>query len=151
MALFSSSSITTTPTAIIPSADIANLRLNYQPAAQALIESTVSSSPFTQFNEWFASAKRTVVAPHEPNAMHLSTASIERDEEGRVVRVVPSGRIVLLKGVEEPFIKVAADGKNEDPSHDGREGGGFIFYTNYRSKKARDLDGNPAAALTFYW
>ena len=42
----------------------------------------------------------------------------------------PSGRIVLLKHVDDD---------------------GFVFYTNYRSAKARDLDNNPRAALVFYW
>ncbi|MDQ3473210.1 MAG: pyridoxamine 5'-phosphate oxidase [Acidobacteriota bacterium] len=42
----------------------------------------------------------------------------------------PSARMVLLKGV-------AASG--------------FVFYTNYRSRKARELDANPFAALVFYW
>jgi pyridoxamine 5'-phosphate oxidase len=57
----------------------------------------------------------------EPNAMVLST--IGRD--GR-----PSARVVLLKG---------ADGR------------GFVFYTNYDSRKGRELDGNPRAALVFPW
>ena len=38
--------------------------------------------------------------------------------------------MVLLKGVAES---------------------GFVFYTNYRSRKARELDANPFAALVFYW
>ena len=42
----------------------------------------------------------------------------------------PSARIVLLKEVSES---------------------GFVFYTNYRSRKARDLQQNPWAALVFYW
>jgi pyridoxamine 5'-phosphate oxidase len=57
----------------------------------------------------------------EPNAMTLSTA----DASGR-----PSARIVLLKGVDER---------------------GFIFFTDYRSLKARDIAENPRAALTFLW
>jgi len=57
----------------------------------------------------------------EPTAMTLATA----DGAGR-----PSARIVLLKGV--------------DPR-------GFVFYTNYESRKGRELDANPAAALTFLW
>lgn len=57
----------------------------------------------------------------EPNAMTLATAN----REG-----VPSSRIVLLKGV------------------DGR---GFVFYTNYESRKGRDLEGNPRASLLFPW
>jgi pyridoxamine 5'-phosphate oxidase len=58
---------------------------------------------------------------HEPNAMILATAT----SEGR-----PSARTVLLKG------------------YDGR---GFVFYTNYEGRKARELEANPACALLFYW
>lgn len=57
----------------------------------------------------------------EPNAMTLATAT--RDG-------VPSARIVLLKGV------------------DAR---GFVFYTDYRSRKGAELTENPLAALTFLW
>jgi len=57
----------------------------------------------------------------EPTAMTLATV----DADHR-----PSARIVLLKGV--------------DPR-------GFVFYTNYASRKGRDLAANPGAALTFLW
>ncbi len=57
----------------------------------------------------------------EPTAMTLATV----DAKGR-----PSARIMLLKGV--------------DPR-------GFVFYTNYRSRKGKDLAANPLAALTFLW
>ncbi len=57
----------------------------------------------------------------EPNAMTLATAS----ENGS-----PSARIVLLKGVDER---------------------GFVFYTNYNSKKGMELAANPQAALVFNW
>ena len=57
----------------------------------------------------------------EPNAMTLSTAT----RDGK-----PSGRTVLLKGV------------------DGR---GFVFYSNYESRKGRELEANPHAALVFPW
>lgn len=56
-----------------------------------------------------------------PNATCLSTVNAQ----GR-----PEARIVLLKG------------------HDER---GFLFFTNYRSTKARSLEARPFAALTFYW
>src|SRR5215211_6898811 len=56
-----------------------------------------------------------------PEAMTLATAT----PDGR-----PSARMVLLKQVD----------------HDG-----FVFFTNYHSAKARQLDGNPYAALVFYW
>jgi pyridoxamine 5'-phosphate oxidase len=57
----------------------------------------------------------------EPNAMTLSTVT----EAGR-----PTARVVLLKGIE----------KNK-----------FSFYTNYQSKKGKELEHNPACALTFFW
>ena len=57
----------------------------------------------------------------EPTAMTLATV----DVRGR-----PSARIVLLKG---------ADAR------------GFVFYTNYQSRKGRELAVNPHAALTFLW
>jgi pyridoxamine 5'-phosphate oxidase len=57
----------------------------------------------------------------EPNAMVLATA----DEHGR-----PSLRTVLLKGYDAT---------------------GFVFYTNYGSRKARDLAVNPEASLLFPW
>jgi pyridoxamine 5'-phosphate oxidase len=57
----------------------------------------------------------------EPNAMNLSTVN----ENNR-----PSSRIVLLKGVEVDK---------------------FLFYTNYQSAKGKELEENPACALTFFW
>ena len=57
----------------------------------------------------------------EPNAMTLATAS----PDGR-----PSARMVLLKGF-------------------GPEG--FTFFTNYESRKGRELAANPHAALTLHW
>jgi pyridoxamine 5'-phosphate oxidase len=56
-----------------------------------------------------------------PNAMTLATVS--RDG-------LPAARVVLLKGVER---------------------GGFVFFTNYRSRKARELDALPQACLVFIW
>jgi pyridoxamine 5'-phosphate oxidase len=57
----------------------------------------------------------------EPNAMSLATASKDN---------IPSCRIVLLKGIEE----------NK-----------FQFYTNFQSKKGKQLENNPVCALTFFW
>lgn len=56
-----------------------------------------------------------------PNTMTLATAT----PEGR-----PSARMVLLKGFDRD---------------------GFVFFTNYDSRKGRELTGNPFAALVFYW
>ena len=58
---------------------------------------------------------------HLAEAMTLATCT----RDGK-----PSARLVLLKHADEH---------------------GFVFYTNYRSLKARELDSNPQAALVFYW
>lgn len=58
---------------------------------------------------------------HEPNAMSLATV----DETGR-----PLLRTVLLKSFDE---------------------GGFVFFTNYESRKARHIAANPAVSLLFPW
>lgn len=57
----------------------------------------------------------------EPNAMHVSTVT----NEGR-----PDGRIVLLKDISDD---------------------GFTFYTNYESRKGRELSHQPFACLTFFY
>ena len=57
----------------------------------------------------------------EPNAMTLATV----DAQGR-----PSTRIVLIKGLDER---------------------GIVWYTNYASRKGRELAANPHAALQFHW
>jgi pyridoxamine 5'-phosphate oxidase len=57
----------------------------------------------------------------EPTAMTLATATSDG---------LPSARMVLLKGVDQR---------------------GFIFFTNYLSRKGRELEQNPRAALVFYW
>jgi pyridoxamine 5'-phosphate oxidase len=56
-----------------------------------------------------------------PEAMTVATAS----KEGW-----PSARMLLLKNADDR---------------------GFVFYTNYNSRKAKDLDENPRAALVFHW
>lgn len=59
--------------------------------------------------------------PNDPNAMALATAT---------PKGIPSVRMVLLKG---------ADSR------------GFVFYTNFESRKGQELLANPAAALCFHW
>ncbi|OON67656.1 pyridoxamine 5'-phosphate oxidase [Hymenobacter sp. CRA2] len=58
----------------------------------------------------------------EPTAMTLSTVSAEGQ---------PSARVVLLKGLPEDS--------------------GFLFFTNYDSRKGQELAAAPKAALTFFW
>lgn len=58
---------------------------------------------------------------YEPNAMTIATA----DKNGK-----PSARVVLLKGIDST---------------------GFLFFTNYKSKKGKDIEQNPYGSLLFYW
>ena len=57
----------------------------------------------------------------QPDAMTLATTTPDG---------IPSARMVLLKGVDDE---------------------GFVFFTNYESRKARELSENPRAALILYW
>ena len=57
----------------------------------------------------------------EPNAMVLSTANAM----GK-----PSARVLLLRGFDA---------------------NGFVFYTNYNSRKGKEISQNPMAAMTFFW
>lgn len=91
-------------------------------ARGALWEADVAIDPITQFQKWFEEA----LAAHRPgfdeaHAMTLATA----DASG-----APSARTVLLKGI------------------DAR---GFGWFTNYESRKGRELAANPRAALNFRW
>jgi pyridoxamine 5'-phosphate oxidase len=61
------------------------------------------------------------VSGDEPNAMALATVSADGQ---------PNCRMVLLKSFD---------------------GDGFVFYTNYSSRKGDELDANPRATLLFYW
>jgi len=119
--------------------NLGDLREDYRRAA--LDRQVLHPDPLAQFEAWFTDASGAglsrwrkigialyhlwaAIRNHRPadvNAMTLSTVG----PDGR-----PSSRTVLLKGV------------------DAR---GFIFFTNYQSRKGRELAGNPHAALTFFW
>jgi pyridoxamine 5'-phosphate oxidase len=119
---------------------IADIRREYTIAS--LRRSDLDADPIAQFKRWFdqATAQRaggglrkflirlyktlllvTGAEPMDMNAATLATA----DAGGQ-----PSARVVLLKGVDER---------------------GFVFFTNYESRKGRELEANPSAALVFYW
>jgi len=83
---------------------------------------SMSEDPIARFQALFAEAKRIPADKlPEPTAFSLGTV----DAEGR-----PSVRIVLLKDVDER---------------------GFVFYTNYKSRKGRELLASRRAALCFHW
>lgn len=64
-------------------------------------------------------------AEKEDPGDHTRVALATTDTNGR-----PSVRMVLLRGIDER---------------------GFVFFTNYSSRKAREIEANPQAALCFYW
>ncbi len=108
----------------------------------ALDRAGLDANPIAQFESWFRDATGeqsqsrwrkigialfklwSAILNHRPgdiNAMTLATV----DPSGK-----PSTRTVLLKSVDER---------------------GFVFFTNYDSRKGRELAENPNAALTFFW
>lgn len=119
---------------------IADLRREY--SLTGLRRMDLEADPIVQFRKWFDQAsgarasgqvrkffirlyKRFLLASGAESldltAMMLATV----DQQGR-----PSARVVLLKGVDQR---------------------GFVFFTNYESRKGQELAGNPQAALVFYW
>ncbi|MGW7046660.1 pyridoxamine 5'-phosphate oxidase [Streptomyces avermitilis] len=104
-----------------PIHDPAAMREHYR--LEGLDETELAAHPMDQFTRWFAQAAQAAAqgVVYEPNAMVVSTA----DADGR-----PSSRTVLMKQYDEQ---------------------GFVFYTNYDSRKARDLAVNPYVSLLFPW
>jgi pyridoxamine 5'-phosphate oxidase len=96
---------------------IHQLRQEYHSAS--LSANDMATSPFDQFHAWFQAALEAGV--QEPNAMTLSTATLDGQ---------PRGRVVLLK--------------DYGPS-------GFSFFTNFGSRKGAEIDENPKVSLTFLW
>jgi pyridoxamine 5'-phosphate oxidase len=104
--------------------------------------SDLAPDPIVQFKRWFEQATgartsgrlrkfcikiyKAVLMAGGAEAMDLTAMTLATvDKEGR-----PSARVVLLKGVDER---------------------GFVFFTNYESRKGQELAGNTHAALVFYW
>jgi pyridoxamine 5'-phosphate oxidase len=119
---------------------IADIRKEYN--LTSLRRDNLEPDPVAQFKKWFEQAagrrasgrvRKFFVGLYKSflqivgaelidvNAATLATA----DRNGR-----PSARSVLLKGVDKR---------------------GFVFFTNYESRKGRELAENPQAALVFYW
>jgi pyridoxamine 5'-phosphate oxidase len=91
-------------------------------ALSGLRRADLDADPIAQFQKWFAQTEAVLAEKKlDVNAATLATA----DCHGQ-----PSSRIVLLKRL------------------DAR---GFAFFTNYDSRKGRELVENPRAALTFFW
>ena len=89
--------------------------------AGALDESDLADSPWPLFRAWLEEAIAQRDRVPEPTAMTLATVS----PDGR-----PSTRVVLLKDADER---------------------GLVWYTNYNSRKGRELAANPHAEIQFHW
>ncbi|MDX6289457.1 MAG: pyridoxamine 5-phosphate oxidase [Blastocatellia bacterium] len=87
----------------------------------ALTKDHIDANPIRQFRTWLDEVRASGVSEQDAISMTLGTAG----KDGQ-----PSARIVLLK------------------SFDDR---GFVFYTNYHSRKGKELSENPRACLLFYW
>ena len=100
------------------------LTTHNQYTSPRLVPNHLNPNPLLQFSSWFSSALSpppSVPPVREPEAMSISSVSSNG---------IPSSRIVLLKSVDSR---------------------GFIFFTNYTSRKSLELAGNGFAALAFHW
>jgi pyridoxamine 5'-phosphate oxidase len=86
-----------------------------------LLETDLDPDPFAQFHRWFEDAKGAIPAEALPESMTVATSNLD----GEV-----SARVCLLKGFDKR---------------------GFVFYTNYSSRKGQQIHDNPRAALCFWW
>ncbi len=88
---------------------------------RTLTKDTVDPDPIRQFEKWFQELPAAGVNEQDSISMTLATATKEGE---------PSARIVLMKSFDER---------------------GFVFFTNYDSRKGGELSANPRACLLFYW
>ena len=86
-----------------------------------LTKDNAEPNPIRQFEKWFQELSSHGVSEQDSISMALATAS----NDGK-----SSARIVLMKSFDER---------------------GFVFYTNYHSRKGEDLAKNSQACLLFYW
>jgi pyridoxamine 5'-phosphate oxidase len=86
-----------------------------------LTKATIDPNPIRQFEIWFKEASASGMSEQDATSMTLATSG----KDGQ-----PSARIVLLKSFDES---------------------GFVFFTNYHSRKGNDLADNARACLLFYW
>ena len=99
-----------------------------------LLEARAPADPFVLFRRWYREAERKGAL--QPDAIALATAD---------ARGAPSVRMVLFKGL------IPSPSHREGAPHTVGSPGRFVFYSNYESRKGRDLAANNRAALVFYW
>ena len=101
--------------------DAALTALRQTYAQRTLLEADVLPDPVRQFRRWLDEAIAAQLP--EPAALTLATVDAASGQ--------PSTRVVLLKGLPDDA--------------------GFLFYTNYDSRKGQELASQPLAALNFFW
>ena len=87
----------------------------------SLTKASADPNPYRQFEQWSQDARAAGISEQDTISMTLATATRFGS---------PSARIVLLKSFDER---------------------GFVFYTNYNSRKGVELEENARACLLFYW
>ena len=119
---------------------LAELRREY--SLTGLRRRDLEPDPIVQFRKWFDQASgargsgrvrklcirlyKKLLLASGAEALDLTAMTLATvDQQGR-----PSARVVLLKGVDQR---------------------GFVFFTNYESRKGQELAANPHASLVFYW
>jgi pyridoxamine 5'-phosphate oxidase len=120
---------------------IAELRREYK--LTELRRKDLDPDPIAQFRVWFDQARgarpggrlRKFFVRFYKSVFLLGRGAEQVDLNAMILATVdnqghPSARVVLLKGVDQR---------------------GFVFYTNYLSRKGKELEGNPNATLVFYW
>jgi pyridoxamine 5'-phosphate oxidase len=98
------------------------MSLSTEPIWTETLPDPLPADPLELASQWLAQARIDAAQPN-PNAMVLATC----DESGQ-----PSARVVLCKDI-------------------AHEAGHIVFYTNYQSRKGRELRKNPRAAIVFHW
>jgi pyridoxamine 5'-phosphate oxidase len=103
-------------------ADLSLADMRQEYDKEVLLEADAGDDPIALFGRWFEAAEDACPERSlEPNMMTIATA----DPAGW-----PDARIVLLKGFDAA---------------------GFVWFTNYNSAKARQLQDNPRACLVLHW
>jgi len=109
--------------------DLAALRRMRE--ARGLERVDLDPDPFAELRSWFDDAVSSGL--HQPEAMVVASASTSAgvsEASEASASSMPSARMVLMRGIDDR---------------------GLTFFTNYESRKGRELDANPNAAALFPW
>jgi pyridoxamine 5'-phosphate oxidase len=103
------------------SKNLASLRTSYTKGV--LLEESIPTDPIVLFSQWYTDHQLSCKGTYvSPQVTTLTTCD--------PLTCRPSARILLLKSFDD---------------------NGFVFYTNYNSRKAKEIAANKFASMTFYW